>query len=105
MVSEGDGRSASSDPSGDTASFDQLTVDGIEVPAAMLVQFLHEAAAGQVDINDFSAALAPGQASGLLPWAQANDVSFEALLKAIAAELRAGTAAGRAVPSYFPPAI
>jgi len=49
-------------------------------------------------------ALAPGQASGLLPWTRANDVSFEALLKAIETEVRAASAAA-AAPSFFPPAI
>ena len=103
MVPQDDGGAAPCASPDDTASFEQLTVDGIEVPAALLVQFLIEAAGGQVDISNFSAALAPGQASGLLPWTQANDVSFEALLKAIETEVRAASAA--AAPSFFPPAI
>ena len=106
MVAQDDGGAASSVSPDDRTAFDRLTVDGVEVPSALLVQFLLEAAGGQVDITDFSAALAPGQASGLLAWTQANNVSFEALLKAIAAELRAANATGRvAPPHFFPPAI
>jgi hypothetical protein len=106
MTAQDDGAAAASVSTDDGTGFDRLTVDGVEVPAALLVQFLLEAASEQVDITDFSAALAPGQASGLLPWTQANDVSFEALLKAIVAVVRAATAAGRTTPSrFFPPAI
>jgi hypothetical protein len=73
-------------------TFERFVVDGVEVPAALLLHFLAEAAADQVDITNFTAAIAPGQASGLLPWTQANDVSFESLLNAIAGELRAAAA-------------
>jgi hypothetical protein len=106
MVAQDDGGAAASVSPDDGTGFNRLTVGGVDVPSALLVQFLIEAAREQVDITDFSAALAPGQASGLLAWTQANDVSFEALLKVIAAELRAATAAGRATPPhFFPPAV
>jgi hypothetical protein len=79
---------------GEAPTFGTVTVDGIQVPIALLLHFLAEAAAGRVDISDFTAALAPGQASGLFAWAQANEVSFEALLKAIEVELRRAVAGG-----------
>lgn len=77
------------------ASFPRVLIDGVEVPAALVAHFLDEAAAEDVDITDFTAALAPGQGSGLLPWAQANEVSFEALVKAISGELRAAIGGSR----------
>jgi len=46
-------------------------------------------------VANFSAALAPGHASGLLLWAQANDISFERLLRAIETELRPPDDGGR----------
>jgi hypothetical protein len=80
---------------GEVAGFDWVMVDGIEVPMALFVQFLLESDAQDVDIANFSAALAPGQASGLLPWARANDISFERLLRAIETELRPPDEGGR----------